>query len=111
VKSPSIPRKSVSSPAAASDKSLPLDGTGTPTNTGPQPGTAGFSAGIPQNPSNQPNPQFDEAISLIKKIKTRYADQPNNTVFKEFLEILNYYRNIQPDGDKKHTQEVTVSNF
>lgn len=41
--------------------------------------------------------QFQEAISLIEKIKLRYADK-NASVFKEFLEILQNYQKIQ-SGD------------
>ena len=36
------------------------------------------------------NSQFDEAINLIQKIRTRYLN--NNGVFREFLTILNEYK-------------------
>jgi len=36
------------------------------------------------------NSQFDEAINLIQKIRTRYLS--NNGVFREFLTILNEYK-------------------
>ena len=45
----------------------------------------------------QNDEQFQEAISLIEKIKLRYADK-NASVFKEFLEILQNYQKIQ-SGD------------
>ena len=57
----------------------------------------GQSGAVPhqEQPPQQPRQQFNEAISLIKKIKTRFSDQPNNSTFKEFLDVLNNYRNCQ----------------
>ena len=102
-KSPTSARKS--SPAPSATPVAPKSETPS-TPTASQTG-AGFLVNPTSNPPES-NPQFNEAISLIKKIKTRYADQPNNTVFKEFLEILNNYRSNQGDGDQERTQEITV---
>lgn len=103
-KSPTVARKP--SPVPSSVKTT--DATNAAAGTAAQ-AAAGFTLVNPVQPSTpESNPQFNEAISLIKKIKTRYADQPNNTVFKEFLEILNNYRSIQGDGDNEQTQLITV---
>ena len=74
----------------------------------PAPASVGAHANAQAAATPEQNPQFNEAISLIKKIKTRYADQPNNQTFKEFLEILNNYRRIEGDGDNEQTQLITV---
>ena len=54
-------------------------------------------AGVPPTSSREKfeslpesNSQFDEAINLIQKIRTRYLN--NNGVFREFLTILNEYK-------------------
>lgn len=52
-----------------------------------------------------PGRQFEEAISLIKKIKTRYAHEPNSATFKEFLDVLNNFRNVQGAAQDPHQQD------
>jgi paired amphipathic helix protein Sin3a len=46
-----------------------------------------------------PTAEFDHAILYLNKIKTRYADDQNNT-YKQFLEILQTYRKEQKNSLK-----------
>uniref|UniRef100_A0A7I4FH13 Histone deacetylase interacting domain-containing protein n=1 Tax=Physcomitrium patens TaxID=3218 RepID=A0A7I4FH13_PHYPA len=56
----------------------------------------GFNAFLPrgyeitQPEEEKPAVEFDQAINYVNKIKARFAT--NESVYKQFLEILNYYR-------------------
>ena len=46
--------------------------------------------------------EFDHAIQYLRKIKARYADDPD--IYKQFLEILQVYQKAQ-----RHIQDVSIS--
>ena len=90
-------------PQAAESEPQSVPTTQSPQTTSPDainPGTSGplaadSSSTTTTTITQQPGRQFEEAISLIKKIKTRYAHEPNSATFKEFLDVLNNFRNVQ----------------
>ena len=54
-----------------------------------------LNSGLTGIPVHNQHPQYNEAINLIQKIKTRFSSRPNDTTFTEFLNVLNTYRSLQ----------------
>lgn len=80
-----------------------------PSPEGINPGASGMPSESPASAQSQGR-QFNEAISLIQKIKTRYAHEPNNATFKEFLEVLNAFRSV-PGAEKDPKQQEGLKQF
>ena len=80
-----------------------------PSPEGINPGASGMASESPASAQSQGR-QFNEAISLIQKIKTRYAHEPNSATFKEFLEVLNAFRSV-PGAEKDPKQQERVKYF
>ena len=57
-----------------------------------------LNSGLTGIPVHNQHPQYNEAINLIQKIKTRFSSRPNDSTFSEFLNVLNTYRSLQGHG-------------
>ncbi|CAG5106214.1 Oidioi.mRNA.OKI2018_I69.chr1.g2742.t1.cds [Oikopleura dioica] len=96
----SLSSRSVPSAMPATTPATPMPEKKVPTPSVSKPSSSSSPASSgPSQPES--NSQFDEAINLIQKIRTRYLN--NNGVFREFLTILNEYKRVQPK-----TQEMTA---